>query len=149
MAITILQLATHRLGRDAITGEDFTHVQLPILASCEVCQANILCSTAYPSMSGYVRCQRCIGNLGFQTVEDANRELFSEELYTVIDLSDDTSHGTYGTMEEARGCVSFDRLRAYAIWHGNVRVECCDAYRGDDDRAKQGLGEPNASESEG
>jgi hypothetical protein len=82
--------------------------------------------------------------------------------YEVIDLDTEESHGIYDTLSEARGCVQFDRLRAYAIWRGyhtrgiygedpewvtEVRVECCDPYDGDDDRAKQGLGEPNDSEA--
>ena len=69
--------------------------------------------------------------------------------YEVFDLATDESHGTFETLERARGCVRFDKLRTYSIWKGNVRVECCDPYDGDDDRAKQGMGEPNASEAEG
>lgn len=68
--------------------------------------------------------------------------------YEVIDLTTDESHGEYPTLEQARGCVRFDKLRAYSIWHGNVRVECCDPYDGDDYRVKQALGEPNASEGD-
>ncbi len=76
-------------------------------------------------------------------------------MYEVIDLDTDESHGIYDTLSEARGCVRFDDLEAYSIWQGHygpdgwttdVRVECCDPYDGDDDRAKQGLGEWNASE---
>lgn len=77
--------------------------------------------------------------------------------YEVINLDTDESHGVYDTLEEARGCVAFDRLRAYSIWRGRLddesdggepvefigieRVECCEPYDGDDDRARQGLGE--------
>ena len=49
-------------------------------------------------------------------------------VYQVIDLNTDESHGTYPTLEQARGCVAFDRLTAYSIWKDNVRVECCDPY---------------------
>ncbi|HVH85480.1 MAG TPA: hypothetical protein VM912_02065 [Terriglobales bacterium] len=72
----------------------------------------------------------------------------SMEPYEVFDLNTDESHGTFETLEQARGCVRFDKLRSYSIWKGNVRVECCDPYEGDDDRVKQALGEPNASEAE-
>ena len=61
--------------------------------------------------------------------------------YEVINLDTDESHGEYETLSEARGCVEFDRLRAYSIWHGNVRVENCEPYDGDDDRARQALGQ--------
>jgi hypothetical protein len=56
--------------------------------------------------------------------------------YEVIDLDTDESHGLYPSLDEARGCVEFDKLRAYQIWRGhvdadgdfcgNVRVESCD-----------------------
>lgn len=71
-----------------------------------------------------------------------------DTLFEVIDLATDESHGEFVSLTAARGCVRFDRLRAYAIWHNNVRVECCDPYDGDDDRVKQALGLPNASESD-
>jgi hypothetical protein len=71
--------------------------------------------------------------------------------YEVINLDTDKSHGVYDSFEQARGCVRFDRLRAYQIWagtkgedgelYGQVRVENCEPYDGDDGRARQGLGE--------
>lgn len=70
-------------------------------------------------------------------------------MYEVFDLNADESHGEFETLEQARGCVKFDRLTAWAIWkNGTERIEICEPYTGDDDRAKQGLGEPNASEEE-
>jgi hypothetical protein len=79
-------------------------------------------------------------------LDDFGHESGPDMPYTVINLDTDESHGDFETLSEARGCVRYDRLRAYAIWHKNVRVECCEPYDGDDDRAKQGLGIPNASE---
>jgi hypothetical protein len=70
----------------------------------------------------------------------------TDEKYTVTDLDTDELHGEFDTLAEARGCVRYDKLAAYSIWRGGVRVECCEPYYGDDDRAKQGLGLPNASE---
>ena len=67
--------------------------------------------------------------------------------YEVIDLATDEQHGSYATLDEARAAVRYDRLKAYAIWRDNVRVECCDPYDGDDDRMKQAMGNrtnPNA-----
>jgi hypothetical protein len=79
--------------------------------------------------------------------------------YEVINLDTEESHGVYETLEEARGCVQFDKLHAYSIWRGRwatynrlapcdqrefeseVRVENCEPYDGDDNRARQGLGE--------
>jgi len=64
--------------------------------------------------------------------------------YHIISLDPDDDvedHGVYETLAEARGCVAYDHLRAYAIWHSGVRVECCESYDGDDERARQGLGQ--------
>ena len=59
-----------------------------------------------------------------------------------LDPKDDTEdHGLYETLDEARGCVVYDRLGAWAIWHSGVRVECCDPYTGTDSRVRQGLGQ--------
>lgn len=61
--------------------------------------------------------------------------------YEVFDLSTDESHGEYPTLEQARGAVAYDRLKRYSIWRDdNVRVEHCDPYDGDDERAQQGMG---------
>lgn len=65
--------------------------------------------------------------------------------YEVFDLNTDESHGSYRTLDEARGAVRYDRLKAYDIWRNNVRVECCDPYEGDDDRVKLALGQSCAS----
>ena len=70
-----------------------------------------------------------------------------DEKYRVVDLDDDEDHGgVFDTLAEARNCVRRDKLRAYAIWHKNVRVEHCDPYEGDDNRVKQALGMPCASD---
>jgi hypothetical protein len=76
-------------------------------------------------------------------------------MYEVTDLNTDEGRGVYETLDEARGCVRYDRLAAYSIWRGRwelpgdgspaefvgvERVEHCDPYDGDDDRARQGLG---------
>lgn len=62
--------------------------------------------------------------------------------YKVVDLETDESHGRYESLDEARGCVLFDRLERWAIWHDRLgRVEWCDPYDGDDDRVRQALGD--------
>lgn len=68
--------------------------------------------------------------------------------YEVFDMNTDESQGEFATLDEARGCVRYNHLKAYSIWRGNVRVEHCDPYEGDDDRVKQALGLPNFSEAE-
>jgi hypothetical protein len=46
--------------------------------------------------------------------------------FEVFNTETDECHGTYETLDQARGCVKFDRLVAFEIWRGSVRVECCD-----------------------
>jgi hypothetical protein len=74
--------------------------------------------------------------------------------YEVINLDTDEGDGVvYETLADARHVAR--KLRAYAIWRISLhcgdwqpeqRVEYCEPYDGDDDRAKQGLGQWNASE---
>jgi hypothetical protein len=44
------------------------------------------------------------------------------ELYELIDSETEALHGTYETLDEARGAAAYDKLAEYAIWHGNERV---------------------------
>jgi hypothetical protein len=39
--------------------------------------------------------------------------------FDVMDRLTDTSHGIYDTLEEARGCVEYDRLLDWEIWQGD------------------------------
>lgn len=46
--------------------------------------------------------------------------------YQVWNTETETSHGVYRTLDEARGCVAFDRLQSWIIWGGHEAP----AYRG-------------------
>lgn len=62
-------------------------------------------------------------------------------MYEVINLKTDESHGEYDSLDEARGCVEYDRLTHYYIWQdGAGRVEHCEPYEGTDERVRQGTG---------
>lgn len=81
MAITILDLAIYRGAkpdeRGSYSGDELARVGLPILAGCEVCGAVLGAYNAAPSVSGYTRCaDSCIGGAGWETVEEANRDIF-------------------------------------------------------------------------
>lgn len=58
--------------------------------------------------------------------------------YEVIDRATNESHGTFDTLEEARGCVAFDGLTHYAIWCGDVIIDDTSAEMPED---LDGLGE--------
>lgn len=82
MAITILQLAIHRGAKVApdgsVNGEDIEAVGLPFMGGCG-CGACIAAYNACPSKTGFIMCASgCIGDYGFDTVEEANEYLFNE-----------------------------------------------------------------------
>ena len=72
--------------------------------------------------------------------------------YELIDLETDEPMGEFETVPDARREIRRSDLTRYDIYRnddrGSVRVEMCDPYDGDDDRVKQALGLPNASEYE-
>lgn len=76
--ITVLQLADHRIGREARTGKDFAEAKLPMMGGCERCSASLSAANAYPSKTNFLRCGDCIGDLGYGSVEEANKELFGQ-----------------------------------------------------------------------
>ncbi len=39
--------------------------------------------------------------------------------YEVINVDTGESHGSYETLDEARGCALFDRLTDYEIWNAD------------------------------
>ena len=46
--------------------------------------------------------------------------------YEVINVETGESHGTYETLERARGCVEFDDLKDWEIWENG---QCVDWHR--------------------
>jgi hypothetical protein len=82
--VTILQLALYRLGLPAdhpgsLDGAQFEGVGLPIMGGCERCHASIAAYNAHPSLTGFLQCSDCIADLGYATVEEANRAIFPGE----------------------------------------------------------------------
>lgn len=78
MPITLKDLASYLLGREAVNGADYGEVGLPIMGGCEVCYASIAAYNAYPSKSGFIRCAAHIGDDGWESAEEAAREIFEE-----------------------------------------------------------------------
>lgn len=74
--ITILQLAEHRLGRQAHTGADFAEAGVAIMGGCKTCHASIAAYNGFPARDGYWRCEDCIGDGGWTDVAEANRDIF-------------------------------------------------------------------------
>ncbi len=84
MAITILELAKFRGAKEdadgGMNGAEIERVGLPFMGGCACCGACIAAYNASPSKSGYLKCTNdCIGDDGYETCEEANRELFEDE----------------------------------------------------------------------
>jgi hypothetical protein len=81
--ITVLELAQHRGATPdeggSISAAEIGRVGLPFWGGCERCGAAIACYNAYPSKSGYLRCRDCIGTAGWETVEQADADIFGTE----------------------------------------------------------------------
>jgi hypothetical protein len=43
--------------------------------------------------------------------------------YRVIDLSTGESHGDFESIEEAMGCVAYDRLTRFQVWNGDILLK--------------------------
>lgn len=54
----------------SINGSEFDRVGLPLFAGCQCCGASLAAYNAYPSSTGFTRCEDCVGNLGFTTVAE-------------------------------------------------------------------------------
>lgn len=72
--ITILDVAQARGAKPepdgTLTGAEFERVGLAILGGCQVCGASVAAYNAYPSCTGFWRCEDCVGDTGFDTVEE-------------------------------------------------------------------------------
>lgn len=74
--LSILNIARQRGAREIegrIAASEFDRLDLPFFSGCECCQASLAPYNAYPSLSGYIRCDDCIDNLGFTTLEAFDR----------------------------------------------------------------------------
>jgi len=79
MPVTILDVGLRRgvqptpgsaTSASTIPASEFGRVGLPFLSGCEGCGAALGVYNAHPSRSGFVRCEDCIGAVGFETVEE-------------------------------------------------------------------------------
>ena len=71
--VTVLDCALARGAKEEngiISGKEMQKVRLPMFGGCERCSASLACYNAFPSTSGYLRCEECLGNSGFKTTEE-------------------------------------------------------------------------------
>jgi len=83
MSITVLDLALHRGAKQAEDGSismgEVEDTGLPFMGGCSVCGATVACYNSCPSKSGFLKCAKgCIDNDGWETVEEADKDIFGE-----------------------------------------------------------------------
>lgn len=81
MPITVLELAWHRGAEKdedgATNAYEVEKTGLPFMGGCCMCGATVACYNACPSKAGYLKCLNdCIGDDGWDSVEEANRDIF-------------------------------------------------------------------------
>ena len=77
--VSIYELASHVLGREATNGADYEELGLPMMGGCADCHASIAAFNSYPSKTGYLMCKDCIGDSGWTDLETAHREVFADD----------------------------------------------------------------------
>lgn len=83
--VTFFQLAEYRLGRKPETGADMAEADLAIMGGCQVCGATLAAYNGCPSKSGYWKCENCIGDDGWTSVEEANRDIFRDDNLPIVE----------------------------------------------------------------
>lgn len=77
--ITIWDVAVARGVQEdeqgGVNSSEFERVKLHIIGGCAVCHATIAAHNAYPGRGGYWLCKSCIGDNGFETVEQFEHHL--------------------------------------------------------------------------
>lgn len=79
--ITILDLASWRLKRPALNGQDFMDAGLEIMGGCQCCGATLAAYNGHPTKTGYWQCTNCVNatEMGWKEVQEANMDIFGEE----------------------------------------------------------------------
>lgn len=81
--ITVMDLAMHRGAQEidgGINASEFWRVGLDIIGGCRRCGASIAAYNAHPTKSGFWACSDCVGDDGWDSVEEANRDVFHRHL---------------------------------------------------------------------
>ena len=115
MPITVYDLAKHlgakEDGRGAMSGAEFARVGLPILGGCEVCGSTVSAANAYPSRTGFLRCEACIGDNGYDTPEEADAEITKQTIMGQNFSLDISTH--YSCLADRRTAL-YEALKPYA-----------------------------------
>jgi len=68
-----------------IDSSEFYRVGLDIMGGCCSCGASIACYNAHPSRNGFWKCSDCIGNDGWESVEEYEKyfKSLTEPIFTI------------------------------------------------------------------
>lgn len=135
-----------------MTGEAFDRLGLPFLGGCEGCEATIAAYNAYPSRSGFLRCDDCVGvgdpdHLGYATVRAFERD-YPRPANAPARALDPEAEAAVGALREAMTV-----LRRHAKLIADESGAACDVWTavGNCRRAVEGLtgqDEPEPAEAE-
>jgi hypothetical protein len=74
--MTVLDLAIAMGAKSSLGGsytmEELNKYGFSIMGGCARCEAIIACYNAYPTHSGYWKCEDCLDNDGFTSLKDFN-----------------------------------------------------------------------------
>jgi hypothetical protein len=79
--VSVLALAWHRLGVDPgtpLNASDFVAARLCEIGGCELCGESISARTAFPAITGFLRCSECVAAEGWFNLNQANADIFGE-----------------------------------------------------------------------
>jgi len=81
MAITVLDLARHRLNKPEgnLNGQDFEDAGLAIMGGCYGCGASLAAYNAYPTTQGSWSCNDCLYGQGWDSVSEADKDIFGKD----------------------------------------------------------------------
>lgn len=84
LPVTILDIAISRGVKEDKKGyideNEFYRIGLQMTGGCINCHASLAAYNAYPSKSGYWKCSDCIGDDGFNTVEEFEKRFWGKSI---------------------------------------------------------------------
>lgn len=91
--ITVSELARHRGVKPdddgCVDATEYDRVGLPMMGGCVGCEATIAAYNAHPSKCGFLKCGDCIGDDGWTSVEECDRDLFGTDTVAVLEPTGD------------------------------------------------------------
>ena len=65
-----VQLGAKENEDGSVSASEFDRLGLPFYSGCQVCSASLGPAQAFPSTTGFIRCRHCIGEQGFESLDE-------------------------------------------------------------------------------